>query len=327
MKHLFIMIICLGSVCSENPPEGFDDIQKINLEITKGASIDSVDTEVNRLKQVLNRSKLGLLTYKSDEFVLKNYPNAQIHTTPEYEIKFISIIDSKLSKRYILIRGNSNFKNWAVSLDAELVKGFLGDIGIHRGFLKGTIEVYDSLLFQKLLKSKTTRNGNGAPTLIKNVLVGHSMGGAVAVLLAKKMQLEGHEIEEVITFSQPMITDSKGVKLMNTLPLLRVGLDRDVVVYLPTTDIGYKHMGQKLEIDSFNYKFFDNSNRDNTQWEPPETRPPLEPRNPKQTNQKPYFGLDLASEDVSEFMAAHSLDVYAFQLHGHIKKLSEPGND
>ena len=52
-----------------------------------------------------------------------------------------------------------------------------------------------------------------------------------------------------------MVTNSSGAELLNTIPLLRVGLDRDVVVYLPAYELGYKHMGQKLEFDSYNYRF------------------------------------------------------------------------
>ena len=258
-----------------------------------------------------------------DTVVKEIYPNAKITLTQNTQIKFISIIDSNTGVRIICIRGNSNLKNWLVSMDAELVKGFLGDIQIHKGFLKGTLEVYESLEFQDLMKTKTAMNPEGHEIPLKNIILGHSMGGSIAVLLAKKMQIEGHHIEEVVTFAQPMVTNSSGAELLNTIPLLRVGLDRDVVVYLPAYELGYKHMGQKLEFDSYNYRFFNDSSRDNLPWSPPEQREPLinvdEKRNSKLS---PYFGIKVQSSGLGEFVVAHSLSVYKSQIEGHIQLLN-----
>lgn len=327
MKYLVPFILFYAQIFSDDLSDAFNELYAIDYKLPPKAIIQSTDkdgnNELQRLQHVLNRLKLALLTYKPDDLILENYPSAHIFTTSTYKIKFVSIIDKELGKRYFMIRGNSNFTNWTVSLDAELVTGFFENVKIHRGFMNGTLEVYESLEFQKAIKTKhlVDRSGNTKP--LKNILIGHSMGGAVALLLAKKMQMEGHEIEEILTFSQPMVTDSKGIKVMNDLPLLRVGIDRDIVVYLPTTEIGYIHSGKKLEIDSYGFRFFEDSSRDNIPWTSPDSRLPLTPDNEISKNRKPYFGADIISDTVSEFMAAHSLDVYAYQLIGHIKQLSQ----
>ena len=327
MKYLVALIICCSQIFSDDLSDAFNELsqidQKLSLEPSLKSTEDPDNNELTQLQHVLQRLKLALLTYKPDEVIYQNYPSAHIHTTSTYKIKFVSIVDKELGKRYFMIRGNSNFTNWTVSLDAELVTGFLGNVKIHRGFMKGALEVYESLEFQKAIKTKhlIDRSGNNKP--LKNILIGHSMGGAVALLLAKKMQLEGHEIEEILTFSQPMVTNSKGIKVMDALPLLRVGIDRDIIVYLPTTEIGYIHSGRKLEIDSYGFRFFEDSSRDNVPWTSPDSRPPLIPNSEIPKNRKPYFGVDIISDNVSEFMAAHSLDVYAYQLIGHIKQLSK----
>ena len=174
------------------------------------------------------------------------------------------------------------------------------------------------------MKTTTAVNQEGHEIPLKNIIVGHSMGGSIAVLLAKKMQIEGHHIEEVVTFAQPMVTNSAGAELLNTIPLLRVGLDRDVVIYLPAYELGYKHMGQKLEFDSYNFGFFADSSRDNSPWSPPEQREPLQSVYKKNTSKlSPYFGIKVKSSGLDEFVVAHSLSIYKSQIEGHIKLLSE----
>ena len=321
---LFWTLLCISqSLIAETESDNyFKDLNLSNKKSHNNAIHNNND--VNRLKNVLLRARQALLTYMPDTVVKEIYPNAKITLTQNTQIKFISIIDSNTGVRIICIRGNSNLKNWLVSMDAELVKGFLGDIQIHKGFLKGTLEVYESLEFQDLMKTKTAMNPEGHEIPLKNIILGHSMGGSIAVLLAKKMQIEGHHIEEVVTFAQPMVTNSSGAELLNTIPLLRVGLDRDVVVYLPAHELGYKHMGQKLEFDSYNYRFFNDSSRDNLPWSPPEQREPLikidEKRNSKLS---PYFGIKVQSSGLGEFVVAHSLSVYKSQIEGHIQLLSE----
>tara|TARA_Y100000589_G_scaffold314433_1_gene336840 strand:+ start:341 stop:1324 length:984 start_codon:yes stop_codon:yes gene_type:complete len=326
MKHFLIPILTsfvfAQLLFAENlRNELFDDLNKSQIT-SKKANV--VNNQISRLKHVLRRSNQALLTYKSDSVVKEIYPNAKIHTTQTSKIKFISIVDSKAGTRLICVRGNSNFKNWLVSMDAELVKGFLGDIKIHSGFLKGALEVYESLAFKDIMRKKTTSTEQRNDLPLQNIILGHSMGGAIAVLLAKKMQMEGHNIKEVITFAQPMITNSEGASLMNSVPLLRVGLDRDVVIYLPAQELGYKHMGQKLEFDSYNFRFFEDSSRDNQPWSPPETREPLKEITEEQiSNFKPYFGIKIKSSGLDEFVVAHNLSVYILQIKEHIRKLSK----
>ncbi|MEE2925261.1 MAG: lipase family protein [bacterium] len=326
MKLFLISVSALFSIsyslfAETNTTNYFNDL---NISKISSDKLYEGSEDLNRLKNVLIRARQALLTYMPDSVVKEIYPNSEIHVTQSTKIKFISIVDSNTGVRMVCIRGNSNLKNWLVSMDAELVKGFLGDIQIHRGFLKGTMEVYESLEFQDLMKIKTTTTEEGHEITLKNIILGHSMGGAIAVLLAKKMQMEGHHIEEVVTFAQPMVTDSTGAELFSSVPLLRVGLDRDVVVYLPAHELGYKHMGQKLEFDSYNFRFFQDSTRDNLPWSPPEEREPLKEISEEDKSKlSPYFGIEIESSGLDEFVVAHSLNIYKMQIEGHIKRLSK----
>jgi len=88
-------------------------------------------------------------------------------------------------------------------------------------------------------------------------LSGHSMGGAVAVIVAMKLMHRGFHIDRVVTFGAPMVTNTEGCELhRSVLPLLRVCHEEDVVPVLPPFSayelltsawMGiYEHFGQQL---------------------------------------------------------------------------------
>ena len=85
-------------------------------------------------------------------------------------------------------------------------------------------------------------------------LTGHSLGGAIAVLLAMKLRVEGQALGRAITFGQPKVTTEAGVARFRDLPLLRVVNHDDPVPLLPweTTSavLGglYRHLGVEMRL-------------------------------------------------------------------------------
>jgi hypothetical protein len=83
-------------------------------------------------------------------------------------------------------------------------------------------------------------------------LTGHSLGGALAVLLAMRLSVDGQPPARVITFGQPKVTTEAGVARFRELPLLRVVNHDDPVPNLPWETPGaarggfYRHLGQEL---------------------------------------------------------------------------------
>ena len=63
----------------------------------------------------------------------------------------------------------------------------------------------------------------------KTYVTGHSLGGAVAALLAIYLIEDGVPVERVVTFGQPRFTTADGVKRLNFLPLMRVVDENDIV--------------------------------------------------------------------------------------------------
>jgi len=85
-------------------------------------------------------------------------------------------------------------------------------------------------------------------------ITGHSLGGAVAVLLAVLLRNDKINVFEIVTFGQPMVTNEDGARIWNSgelaLPLFRFWNQDDIVPTLPPAISrlinwagGYYHFG------------------------------------------------------------------------------------
>ncbi|RZA23848.1 MAG: lipase family protein [Proteobacteria bacterium] len=103
--------------------------------------------------------------------------------------------------RLIAVRGTTSALE--TMQDMRLAQSSLGGIGLpgkaHRGFVSLYQQVYRDLA--ETLKKRQLES----PKPI--VLVGHSMGGAVALLLAMKLEAEGFDIQSLYTSAQPRVGD------------------------------------------------------------------------------------------------------------------------
>ena len=96
----------------------------------------------------------------------------------------------------------------------------------------------------------------GQPVLI----VGHSMGGALAVLLGLHLQREGFQVQ-VVTFGQPKVTNLESALGLAHLDVTRFITGEDPVVAFPPphnddVDRLYSHFGAEvLLLDDGQYKF------------------------------------------------------------------------
>jgi hypothetical protein len=88
-------------------------------------------------------------------------------------------------------------------------------------------------------------------------LTGHSLGGAVAGLLAIYLHEDGYKIGAVVTFGQPKFTNEAGVAEYGHLPVVRVVDQNDVVAMLPDStksgNVQFAHMGTEVNILSGPY--------------------------------------------------------------------------
>ncbi|QRV23923.1 lipase family protein [Marinomonas foliarum] len=140
----------------------------------------------------------------------------------------------------IAIRGTANLENAMLDLDLQLQPDTLLDIKLHQGFGSGAKAVYEDI----------------KPFLTQDQpiqLTGHSLGGAIAVILGMYLQNDGYPVEQIITFGQPKVTNVTGANKFHTLPLTRVVTPDDIVPLVPPIspmqikdlDI-FWHMGEEI---------------------------------------------------------------------------------
>jgi len=97
-------------------------------------------------------------------------------------------------------------------------------VALHAGFAKAADAVHGDLRAQGLLQ-----------IVQKTRLTGHSLGGAVAVILGAYLSANGFSLDQIITFDQPKVTDARGlVKLKAVLDkAVRVAACDDVISLVP----------------------------------------------------------------------------------------------
>jgi triacylglycerol lipase len=140
----------------------------------------------------------------------------------------------------IAIRGTANLENAMLDLDLELQPDSILNIKLHQGFGSGAKAVYEDI--QPFLTKEQPIH-----------LTGHSLGGAIAVILAMYLEKDGFPVEQVITFGQPKVTNVTGAKMFSNLPLTRVVTPNDIVPLVPPIspmqikdlDI-FWHMGEEV---------------------------------------------------------------------------------
>lgn len=161
------------------------------------------------------------------------------HTTiPESQVSYFVSQDNGVQT--ISIRGTANLENALLDLNVSLQADNDLNIMLHQGFASAAKAVYKDI----------------QPYLDKNRPVqttGHSLGGAIAVILAMYLEQDNYALSQVITFGQPKVTNVTGAKQFSTLPLTRVVTLNDIVPLVPpisplqikNLDI-YWHMGEEV---------------------------------------------------------------------------------
>jgi len=137
-------------------------------------------------------------------------------------------------------RGTANLENVLVDLDVSLALDAHSEILLHQGFAAAAWAVYQNV---------KPRLDVSQPV----ITTGHSLGGAIAVIVAMYLQRDGFDVPRVITFGQPKVTNVAGASAYSTLPLMRIVTPKDIVPLVPplsplqlqNLDI-YWHMGQEL---------------------------------------------------------------------------------
>jgi hypothetical protein len=165
----------------------------------------------------------------------------EIFPLPKSAGRVLLLTDKTLRRQIISIRGTDVKLARSVLTDAEYTKQFDPKLGIyvHSGFQKAARELYDSVAL-KLDTADSIR------------ITGHSLGGALAVLLTYYLTVDGYKLEPTVTFGQPKVTNRQGIEKFRGVRMLRVINSKDPVAYVPplsyvtTLNSPYQHAGGAL---------------------------------------------------------------------------------
>ena len=156
------------------------------------------------------------------------------------EIHYFIVTDEKRGVETIVIRGTSNLENALTNIDFKLITDAKSGLKLHSGFTHAAQAIYRQI---------TTHLNKKRPIYI----TGHSLGGAVAQIIAIYLQQDGYQLKEVITFGQPKVSNFSAAQSYPNLPLIRVVTPRDVIPLIPPFDIVeinkpdiYWHMGEAI---------------------------------------------------------------------------------
>jgi triacylglycerol lipase len=152
-----------------------------------------------------------------------NYTLTLYHTIPDIQISFFLATNELTKTQVISVRGTSNIENAMVDISLKLMVDKNTGVHLHEGFSFAAKQVYAEL--KPLLNSDYKIN-----------VTGHSLGGAVALILAMYLDSYQFDIEQVITFGQPKVTNISGANKIQHINFIRVVTPFDLVPLVPLFD-------------------------------------------------------------------------------------------
>ncbi len=151
--------------------------------------------------------------------------------------------------QWVIIRGTANLQD--IFDDLEFVGRDEHELGInvHAGFDRSLQDCLPWIL-KRLDPTRTVW------------VTGHSLGGAVAVLLVATLEHRGFKNVAGITFGQPKFTDAHGAGKLAHLNILRIVHDEDPIPMLPPVTLEghsfalYQHLGPEVIVRASGQFFF-----------------------------------------------------------------------
>lgn len=170
----------------------------------------------------------------------QGYSLSKHGTIPGLELTYSLLTNDTRKSHIITVRGTSNIENALVGIALNLVADKRIGISLHHGFAQSAESIYQALQpnLNKDYKISTT---------------GHSLGGATALILAMYLDTDQYQLDKIITFGQPKVTNIAGTQRYQHLDVIRVVTPGDLVPLVPPLDPAdltkvdiYWHLGKEL---------------------------------------------------------------------------------
>jgi len=170
----------------------------------------------------------------------QGYRLSQYSSIPGVEVNYLIATNDALKHQVIAVRGTANVENAIVDVSLKLLPDEHAKIALHQGFAQAAEGIYKAVL----------------PMLNKNYEIsttGHSLGGAVAVILAMYLNIDNDTLGPIVTFGQPKVTNVSGALAFRDLDVTRVVTSQDLVPLVPPLDVMdmskidiYWHLGKEI---------------------------------------------------------------------------------
>lgn len=142
----------------------------------------------------------------------------------------------------VSIRGTDELKDWYNNI-LRWQTGYILNSNVHTGFLEHMNEVYSDI--EKHIEEYDNIT-----------IVGHSLGGAVSLLLGAKIAHKNNDKTcKVITYGCPRAGDKNFKKIytdLTNLKCYRVYINQDIITKIPY--FGYYHIGSPIRIINTKYR-------------------------------------------------------------------------
>lgn len=178
--------------------------------------------------RIKNYALLASAAYQGESTARKEcekqgYEFTQYGTASVVQVAYFLATNDATKTQIIAVRGTANVDNAFVDADFKLLEDKYTGNMLHSGFAASGEAIY------KAIKSKLKRDYTINTT-------GHSLGGAVAMVLAMYLDQDEYKVGRVITFGQPKVTNITGAKRYSFMDITRVVTPKDVVPLVPPFD-------------------------------------------------------------------------------------------
>jgi triacylglycerol lipase len=209
MRNLpsFNFIAALLFLSSATPLQAQNKINFNEIELQAVFAQASYLPEAN-IEKLVKSSNFDLTFYAADS---------------ELQVAFFIVTNNTNKTQTISVRGTSNIDNAFIDLSLKLTFDKKTGLRLHEGFSLVAKKIYEAL----------------KPHLNRSYAInttGHSLGGAVAFVLAAYLDKDGYKVGSVITFGQPKVTNFEGATALKHLDIKRIVLPHDLVPLVPPFD-------------------------------------------------------------------------------------------
>jgi hypothetical protein len=183
-----------------------------------GSEITPAAINFNELTDYGRRAKA---VYGPETQISAAYPKTvRIAEQGTAKVRYFLERDESAKVQHLTIRGTANKRNLKEDMESRVRVDPSSGLPVHKGFEADARAVYADVK-PHLQKGYGTR------------IAGHSLGGAVASLVAIYAIADGYRVEKIVTFGQPRFTTQQGVAKLDFLPLMRVVDENDIIPMLP----------------------------------------------------------------------------------------------